>query len=208
MKLNEDTVLSVPHSPIVLVPYKAVHVKQYHEWMQSPVLQELTASEPLTLEEEYENMTSWRTDEEKLTFIILDSSISPNFMTGDVNIYFLHEEDSKRVAEVEVMIAEERSRRKGLATLALRMIMAYVMEHLKIDSFVAKILEGNLPSIALFTKTLKFKEERRVKAFGEVHYRLEVDEEVTKDLETVRKSWNVSSFMERIREASAMDDVK
>lgn len=32
--------------------------------MKSPFLQEMTASEPLTLEEEYEMQTSWHEDEE------------------------------------------------------------------------------------------------------------------------------------------------
>lgn len=39
---------------VVLVPYREEHVEKYHQWMSDPRLLTLTASEPLTLEEEYE----------------------------------------------------------------------------------------------------------------------------------------------------------
>lgn len=35
---------------------------RYHEWMKSEVLQKLTASEPLTLYEEYKMQVSWLDD--------------------------------------------------------------------------------------------------------------------------------------------------
>ncbi|OBT45238.1 hypothetical protein VE00_03665 [Pseudogymnoascus sp. WSF 3629] len=67
MLLNATTAVSTP--AILLVPYGEHHVLRYHEWMKSPDLQELTASEPLTLEEEYVMQLSWQTDYDKLTFI-------------------------------------------------------------------------------------------------------------------------------------------
>ena len=70
MRLNENVV--VVGSKVVLVPYKKHHVVKYNSWMQKKELQELTASEPLTLEQEYEMQTSWHLDDKKLTFIILD----------------------------------------------------------------------------------------------------------------------------------------
>lgn len=45
-------------------------------------------------------------------------------MAGDVNLFF-NDLDDQSVCEVEVMIAEERWRRKGLAREALLMIMRY-----------------------------------------------------------------------------------
>ncbi|RMB92286.1 hypothetical protein DUI87_31398 [Hirundo rustica rustica] len=60
MKINQDTVLR--GKKVTLVPYTAAHVPRYHEWMQSEELQRLTASEPLSLEQEHEMQRSWRDD--------------------------------------------------------------------------------------------------------------------------------------------------
>jgi len=57
---------------VVMVPYRPLHVPKYHEWMTQPALLAATASDPLSLEEEYDNQVSWRDDEGKLTFILLD----------------------------------------------------------------------------------------------------------------------------------------
>ena len=55
---------------VVLVPYEKRHVAKYHEWMLDPWLREMTASEPLTLAEEYEMQVSWALDDAKCTFIV------------------------------------------------------------------------------------------------------------------------------------------
>ena len=46
----------------VLVPYRTHHVNRYHQWMSDPKLLEATASEPLSLDEEYEMQRTWRED--------------------------------------------------------------------------------------------------------------------------------------------------
>lgn len=69
MKVNQQTVLISTN--LVLVPYARHHVPTYHNWMLDEELRELTASEPLTLSEEYEMQQKWAEDEDKLTFIIL-----------------------------------------------------------------------------------------------------------------------------------------
>jgi RimJ/RimL family protein N-acetyltransferase len=95
---------------VLLVPYESHHVPLYHRWMQNPALLEATASEPLTLDEEYAMQRSWRTDADKLTFI---TCIAPSeeesraykaegkagkwdgdeSMLGDVNL-FVHDQPS------------------------------------------------------------------------------------------------------------------
>lgn len=195
MKVNEDTVISLKESPLVLVPYVEKHVRHYHKWMQSAELLEQTASEPLTLAEEFSNMKSWRSDSEKLTFILLDTSIAANYMIGDVNLFVLRNSElGAHVAELEIMIAESRARRRGHAQNALRVLMAYCAQHLQIDTFIAKTLKDNAASIALFKHKLGFDQYCEVKVFNEVHLRRDVDDDLRSVLDQVRSSWSVQEF--------------
>lgn len=116
MRINRNTVLV--GRKVVLVPYRKQHVPRYHEWMKDPLIQEQTASEPLSLDEEYEMQQSWAVDEDKLTFIILarpeaDGSeaevsseaqdlISRCKMVGDVNIFFNARHGDEEVDEGEM----------------------------------------------------------------------------------------------------------
>jgi len=50
--------------------------------MKDPALQEATASEPLTLAEEYDMQRKWAEDEDKCTFILLDKSLPDTPGTG------------------------------------------------------------------------------------------------------------------------------
>lgn len=173
MRCNSDLILH--GTRVILVPYLQQHVKKYNEWMQSQQLQELTESEPLTLDEEHEMQASWREDEDKCTFILIDKTLmSPdlqhqdlNAMCGDVNIY-LNDHESRSVAEIEVMVAEVSSRKKGIAREAVEIMMAYAAQDLNVTTFVAKILETNEPSIRLF-EALGYCLTKRVQAFKEVH---------------------------------------
>lgn len=88
-------------------------------------------------------------------------------MVGDVNL-FLNDNTSRTTAEIEIMIAETKSRKKGLATESLQLIMAYAVTQLGIDKFVAKIGCENTPSIRLFTQKLGFYETDRSQVFDEI----------------------------------------
>ncbi|KAI0883197.1 GNAT domain-containing protein [Annulohypoxylon maeteangense] len=102
MRVNQD--VAVCGNSIILVPYDKHHVLKYHEWMEDEKIRQLTASDRLSLEQEYENQASWRTSGDKLTFIIckgasfsnLAASASPviagkvdvpGSMAGDVNAF-------------------------------------------------------------------------------------------------------------------------
>ncbi|CAO2648728.1 Nn.00g096770.m01.CDS01 [Neocucurbitaria sp. VM-36] len=119
---NHTSAILTPR--VLLVPYSAHHVPTYHTWMQDEDLQKLTASEPLSLEEEYAMQRSWRTDADKLTFIVCaapaetaaalsirdvdaEVQITPEkqdaaeCMIGDVNL-FLYEEEGEEEEEEDV----------------------------------------------------------------------------------------------------------
>ncbi|XP_064438830.1 alpha/beta-tubulin-N-acetyltransferase 9 isoform X4 [Mirounga angustirostris] len=155
MRSNENTLLL--GKKVVLVPYTAEHVPRYHEWMKSEELQRLTASEPLTLEQEYSMQRSWREDAAKCTFIVLDaekwqaqlSTTEESCMAGDVNL-FLTDLGDPSLGEIEIMIA-------GLT------------------KFEAKIGQGNEPSIRMFRK-LHFEQVAVSSVFQEVTFRLTVNE--------------------------------
>lgn len=72
-------------------------------------------------------------------------------MCGDVNL-FLSNPEEKHSAEIEIMVAEHASRRRGLAQEALTLMMAYAYHHLGITMFFAKVGEANGASVRLFTK--------------------------------------------------------
>jgi len=80
MRKNYETVLSGTRA--VLVPYRREHVERYHEWMKSPFLLEMTGSEPLSFEEEVEMQLSWRDDDDKCTFILLNRERCESFLVS------------------------------------------------------------------------------------------------------------------------------
>ncbi|KAM5125435.1 alpha/beta-tubulin-N-acetyltransferase 9 [Mantella aurantiaca] len=170
MRINEDAVLRGQR--VILVPYEPHHVVRYHEWMKSEELQKLTASEPLTLDQEYDMQSSWREDNDKCTFIILDAlswdkgSPEDQCMAGDVNL-FMVDPENPQLAEIEVMIAEPACRGKGLGEESVRLMLSYAVSCLGISVFQAKIGEENVRSVRLFSK-LGFTEMSYSRVFQEV----------------------------------------
>ncbi|KZP31910.1 hypothetical protein FIBSPDRAFT_812908 [Athelia psychrophila] len=201
---------------VILVPYKAEHVMTYHSWMEDEILRDLTASERLSLDEEYEMQKKWRIDDDKLTFIILarpehrsedlpgrdDSNLDNLPMVGDVNMFLkgipphLRKAPSKNAsfdtdeqeeddfeAELEIMIADPESRRKGLAYEALQLLISYATDPRDVtntscpaqlpiprSSLVVRVSQSNTPSIKLFER-LGMRIVKWVEAFQEVEMR-------------------------------------
>ncbi|KAI9767595.1 MAG: hypothetical protein M1840_005632 [Geoglossum simile] len=195
MIVNERIAIST--SKILLVPYCAHHVPTYHRWMQDKELQELTASEPLTLGEEQAMQCSWRIDGDKLTFILCSQDPVHNEspgenMVGDVNLFLTRDGDSTAnsvVGEVELMIAEKRMRGKGLGRASLLAFLKFITLHQEeilgeykkhgdenergvLAYLRAKIGEGNMESIGLFESLGFRKVGEEANYFGEVELRI------------------------------------
>ncbi|XP_054288151.1 N-acetyltransferase 9-like protein [Macrosteles quadrilineatus] len=170
MRKNSQT--KIVGSNVILVPYRRIHVPKYHCWMQSKELQELTASEPLTEEEEFEMQQSWLCDENKCTFIVLERRIYDEnqneieAMIGDTNLYLI-EEDGSLIGETGIMIAEESVRGRGRGREAILLMLRYGVEHLDVKRFLAKISLSNEISIKMFKK-LGFEVESESSVFQEV----------------------------------------
>ncbi|KAJ2391877.1 N-acetyltransferase 9 [Coemansia sp. RSA 2611] len=187
MRANEK--LAIVGRQVALVPYEKEHVPRYHEWMKSPYLQEMTGSEPLSIDEEYAMQQTWRTDDDKCTFIVLSKDAGSTAcnvhdtsrMIGDVNIY-LNNADNPHEAELEVMIAEETHAGKGIATEVLRLMMGYAVSDIGVDDFVVRIKEYNSASIHIFENKLGFVETERAPVFKEVTLRRKVDDELKASL--------------------------
>ncbi|KAK8844590.1 hypothetical protein IAR55_006437 [Kwoniella newhampshirensis] len=180
MRLNENTVIYGDR--VILVPYRAEHVSTYHEWMKSPELLQLTASEPLSWQEEMEMQQKWHLDEDKLTFILLERPPSSTSiilpaeelhscrMVGDVNLFL--PDGLEGDGECEIMIASKEDRRRGFAREALSLFLYYLTTTLPLPptSLIARIGSANIPSITLFRK-LGFVITKHVKVFDEVELR-------------------------------------
>ena len=189
MRDNWD--LALHSNRLVLLPYRKSNVVQYHAWMQSPSLLEATASEPLSLQEEYAMQQTWRDDPTKCTFIVHtvldDGSLC---MIGDTNFFFNDAEDPLCV-EIEIMIADSNYHRLGFATTAVQMMMAYGHQKLGIQRFVAKIGYENTASLAMFTsKNLGYTVFEKHDWCEENHCALDLRAEVGAASETM-KQWSM-----------------
>jgi len=87
-------------------------------------------------------------------------------MIGDTNL-FLADQEEEKLAEIDIMIADSRFRRKQRGREATLLMLKYGVEDLGIQRFEAKIGLDNEASIRLFQQ-LTFKETSRSEIFQEV----------------------------------------
>ena len=170
------------------------HILKHYYYLQE--IQQATASEPLTLQEEYDMQQSWRQDADKLTFIVCapirrhqrsmvdDHDDSPDNMLGDVNLFLRVEDDNAIVGEVELMIAEKRCRRVGYGRAALLALLKYIADRQgeiqaefatttttppnNLSRLSAKIGQTNVKSLALFESVGFTKLSGEPNYFGEL----------------------------------------
>lgn len=158
---------------MLLVPYDSRHVPIYHDWMEDEAVRAATASDRLTLQEEYENQESWREAADKLTFILCQpasgedeskpivagESDAPERMVGDINFFLTpFEEDEEEgegqakiesggplyTGEVDVMIARLEHRRQGFGRAAVTAFLYYILQSQR-DAILAEAANASDP---------------------------------------------------------------
>jgi len=101
-------------------------------------------------------------------------------MAGDCNLFF-NDEDDQYAAEIEVMIAEPKSRGKGLSKESLLLLMSYAAAELNASKFVAKISVHNTTSLNLF-QSLEYVQVGEINYFEEISMQLQLTPERKKTL--------------------------
>ncbi|CAH1400506.1 unnamed protein product [Nezara viridula] len=193
MKLNSE--IQIIGTKIILVPYRKKHVEKYHDWMESEELRKQTASERLSLEEEYEMQQTWLNDEEKCTFIVLDKKLMEESnneivsMIGDANLY-IRKDGENVIGEIGLMIAEPSFRSCGRGSEAALFILRYGVENIGVNKYLAVISSDNKTSINLFGK-FNFVKENESEVFQEVTLSRKVDSEWSSWLRTQTQSYTI-----------------
>jgi RimJ/RimL family protein N-acetyltransferase len=167
----------------------------------------------------------WRSDTDKLTFIIcdarklLDRSSLPestvpkvddtaDVMIGDVNMFFVPDTDDEPdpsgvptvIGEVEIMIASQNERGRGIGLEVLRLFLWYVWTHrakvldehcvgAELAYLRAKIDASNLSSIRLFQRIGFTVVSMEPNYFGEIELR-RTGEDLGVDLKVVWEEYS------------------
>jgi len=155
----------------VLVPYRPQHVPRYHEWMRDPALLEATASEPLSLEEEYEMQSSWKDDDRKCTFIVLDRRAAAAAVAGLMN-------DKKNAAAVVRAKADTDTATAAAAVTDVGLVVATTVDGDDDDeTFIDSTLDAMVGDVNLFLSEEEEDEEKEERLVGDEDGRGNSEEE-------------------------------
>ncbi|ORX57828.1 hypothetical protein BCR36DRAFT_409291 [Piromyces finnis] len=197
---NNNTIIK--GNRICLIPYKKKHVEMYHKWLQSEEMLELTASEPLSIEEEYDMQKKWETENDKSIFLIMAKDFDKNIddiakggIIGDINLFYQADDEDGDVAEIDIMIAEKECQRKGYGLEAVSLMLKYGIEYHKVNVFKSIISVDNIPSKSLFKNKFDFKTHSISEVFKEETLLKKVDDEFIKKIDSIIDGhWSVEDY--------------
>jgi len=156
--------------------------------MKNEEIQEATASEPLSLDEEYAMQQSWRNDHDKLTFIaclplsdnekdvVAGEHDKPERMIGDVNLFLSRADEDEEgcIGELELMIASPSHRRQGYGRATILTFLHYIQTHLPsiLSEFNAPNTHQSTKKISLLQLKVKIggKNEKSIKLFESIGF--------------------------------------
>jgi len=155
--------------------------------MKDPSIQQATASEPLTIEEEYAMQRSWRQDADKLTFItgVAKGPFPKGYtvngditMIGDVNLFVTIEHNDEieadaLIGELELMIAEKSMQGKGLGRSTIICFLQYVIanEQNIVKEYCSTEPDLQKQSIDYYRVKIGKDNERSLKMFAALGFR-------------------------------------
>jgi len=156
----------------ILTSYERHDVAMYWKWMQESGIRKSRKVSIISKAQAVQQQKMCQHSKTQFIFLIVD----PEFKrpVGDVHLFLQPASfvGAPLVGELRVMIAIKKSRRKGLAFKAVKLMMKFGREYLGVRKFFAHISGVNTESLALFENRLGF---RRVEVvFG--HWKLESNE--------------------------------
>jgi RimJ/RimL family protein N-acetyltransferase len=162
---------------VKLSPFTSEFIEIYKSWMSEADLLKLTDTDE-KIDVESTQFELWN-DKTALVWIIQVEKEGKFVPVGDVSV-FLHSWLDESEAEVDVMIGNSDFRGKGIAKAALICAMKFAHSQKNRTEFIAKINQGNAPSIRLFQK-IGFSETGFDSAFNQHIFKIHIDS-LTTDL--------------------------
>jgi len=141
----------------ILKSYERKHVSMYWKWMQDSSIRKIRGLSVISRAQVVQQQKMCHCSTTQFIFLIADPEIKR--AVGDVRLFLQPASyvGAPRVGELWVMIAVKKSRRKGLAFKAVKLMMKFGREYLGVRKFWAHISGSNTESLALFENRLGFR---------------------------------------------------